>query len=75
MITASKLLRNINKAVIQDLEDYIIAQGMEPLPGDYKKNRDQAKEDMALLAKMQEEEKEKKVFEFRPPNLWNEPTS
>jgi len=24
---------------------------------------------------MREEEHEKKVFEFRPPHLWNEPTS
>ena len=29
MIEASKYLRDINKAVIQDLEDFIIAQGME----------------------------------------------
>jgi len=47
MINASKLLRNINKAVIQDLEDHIIALGMEPLPNDYKIDRDQAKLDMA----------------------------
>ena len=39
MIEASKLLRKINRAALQDLEDYIISQGMEPLPGDYKKNR------------------------------------
>jgi len=48
---------------------------MEPLPGDYKKNREQAKEDAKQLTRMQEEEKKKKVFEFRPPNLWNEPLS
>ena len=48
MIEASKILRKINRAVLQDTEDYIIAQGMEPLPADYKLNRDQAKVDMAF---------------------------
>lgn len=29
MIEASKILRKVNRAVLQDLEDYIICQGMQ----------------------------------------------
>jgi len=75
MLVSSVKLRDINTAVLQDLEDYIIAQGMEPLPSDYNKNKTLAKDDMRHIAELQEKEKEKKVFEFRPPNLWNEPSS
>jgi hypothetical protein len=39
MLKTAVTMRKINKAVLQDLEDYIIAQGMEPLPSDYNKNK------------------------------------
>lgn len=75
MLEASKLLRIINKAVVQDLEDFIITTGMEPSGTFYLQHKKEALADQWALTKMQNAERERKVFENRPPNLWNEPTS
>ena len=39
VLETSKLLRDINQAVIQDLEDYIIAEGITSSAKEFKKNR------------------------------------
>jgi len=74
MIEAMKILRTINRAALQDLEDFIIAQGMQATRRDYKSQPDAAAANKGIL-EMEEEEKKADVFKNRPPNVWNEPES
>lgn len=76
-----KLLRDINHAVVQDLEDYIIAQGIICSRDERQKTQDNSELLQKLLrwgdiySKQKKKEIEKQVFKNRPPNMWNEPGS
>jgi hypothetical protein len=42
VVETAKMLRKINKAALQDLEDYIIVQGMEATLEEVRENRRKA---------------------------------
>jgi|JI6StandDraft_1071083.scaffolds.fasta_scaffold05651_7 hypothetical protein len=67
-----ELLRHINKAVHQDIEDSIIREGM--LPNKRDRQNEQLKEAAEELKNMKTSDNAQKVVNMkRPPELWNFP--
>lgn len=71
------MVRDINEAVRQDIQDYIITEGLLPRFDDIKereKNKEALREARKFLEKLREEDTKKEdINNRRPPALWNHP--
>lgn len=74
-IEKSRMLKDINQAILNDLEDYYIIEGLKPSGADYILDRTSAINKMNMLNEKIDDEMKKGLPESRPPHLWNEPQS
>jgi hypothetical protein len=71
----SRTLKNVNQAILNDIEDCIIVEGMKSSGEQYIQNRAEAIDKMNILNKFIKNEQKENIPEARPPFLWNEPSS
>jgi hypothetical protein len=71
----AKRLRDINIAVLHDLEDYMIVEGMEASHYEMHRDKENALKENRELNDQQKLEMMNDIFKNRPPHLWNEPES
>ena len=74
-ITFSRSLKEVNQAILNDIEDCIIVEGMKSSGEQYILNRAEAIDKMNILNKFIKNEQKEGIPETRPPHLWNEPFS
>ena len=74
-IVLSRTLKDMNQAILNDIEDCIIVEGMKSSGEQYILNRAEAIDKMNILNKFIKNEQKEKIHEVRPPYLWNEPSS
>lgn len=71
------MVRDINPAVRQDIQDYIITEGLLPRFDDIKereKNKEVLREARKFLERLREDDTKKEdINNKRPPALWNHP--
>lgn len=72
-ISNCKKLDEINQALVNDLEDHIIVQGLKPIGEDYMIDRHNAREQFNFLNQLAKEEVQQEIQKVRPPFLWNAP--
>jgi hypothetical protein len=74
-IAKARSIRDLNQALINDLEDFIIVDGMMSSAENYLNDRAAAIEKMNVLNNHILHEKKTGVDKQRPPHLWNDPVT
>lgn len=74
-IAFARSLKDVNQAILNDIEDCIIVEGMKSSGEQYILNRAEAIDKMNILNKFIKNEQKEGIPETRPPHLWNEPFS
>lgn len=72
-VSFARSIKDMNRARLNDLEDYIIVNGMMSSAENYLTDRTGSIEKMNALNNLILEEKKKGLHEQRPPFLWNDP--
>lgn len=72
-VAKARAIKDVNRAWLNDLEDYLIVDGMMSSAENYLNNRAVAIEKMNALNNLILQEKKAKIDEQRPPKLWNDP--
>merc|ERR1719376_247048 len=72
-VAMARSIKEVNQACLNDLEDYMIVDGMMGSAENYLNNRATAIEKMNELNNVILEEKKKGIDQQRPPELWNDP--